>query len=349
MSSDLLFAGKGSDVIDGDPEQVEKDARRLRATARRFEDMGDSLKRIRADGWTGLAADSFEAEMRAHPKHWYHAADRLDEVATALVTYAAVLRSAIKKADRAVELFQRGQQLNIEWAGVRGVDANGQPLLSPEGGKKQDQARLIVDMAQQDVQDAGDLAADAIEGYTQNIADYDTPYHDGDVTGPREKPFSCEGPSFTSLLNMQLFQCNGYKNVQHDFDYHDNLFGIPLDVDGHGSVGTEANADASIGKDGAHIGVNGMFGGVYDVEDDLHVFGQHVYPHGIVHVGPGASADATLGQDDEGHWHVKASGSFSPIVGVGMGLDFPIPDPAVDALNDGLDEVKSHLDELPWP
>jgi len=343
MSCDLRFADRGSDVIDGDPEQIEKDARRLRVTARRFEDMGDSLKRIRAEGWTGLAADSFEAEMRTHPKHWYHAADRLDEVATELETYAGVLRSALKTADQAVKLYQQGAQLNLAAPGP--PDANGVPGLNPDGVAKQNNAQRMVVEAKATVESAGDVAAEAIEGSTHNIADYDVSYRDSDLTGPRTKPFSCEGPEFISILKMRLFQCNGYQEVQHDFDFDGSPFGFPLDLHGDGNVGMDANADASVNRDGGHIGVNGMFGAVYDVQDTLHPWGQDVVVHGIAHLGPGASANATVGQDDEGHWHVKASGSFSPLVGLGYGIDVPIPDPVVETVNDGLDEVKAHL---PW-
>jgi len=344
MSGDLRFAADGSDVIDGDPEQVERDARRLRTTARRFEDMGDSLRRIRAEGWTGLAADAFEAEMRSHPKHWYHAADRLDVVATQLEAYADVLRAAIKKADRAVELYQQGAQLNLEGAGTSGVDASGEPGLSPEGTRLQQRAEKDVRTIRQDVLDAGDAAAEAIEGSTRDIADYDVSYRDSDLTGPRQEAFSCEGPEFISLLKMRLFQCHGHDHVQHDFEY-DDLFGTPLDLTGDGSVGTEANADASIGPDGAHIGADGMFGASYDIETSVHVFGQDIGVTGTAHAGPGVSANATLGQDDDGEWNIKANSSLCPLIGGGFGIDVPIPDPVVDTLNDSLDEVKEHL---PW-
>jgi len=346
MSGDLRFAADGSDVIGGDPEQVDKDARRMRITARRFEEMGNSLKRIRAEGWTGLAADAFEAEMRAHPKHWYHAADRLDEVANELETYADVLRGAIKKADRAVELYQQGARLHLEAAATPGVDTSGEPLLSREGTELQRKAQLILDNATHSVEVAGDLASEAIEHSTHDIADYKVPYGDSDLFGPRSKSFSCQGPEFISMWKMRLFQCDGYQNVHHDFDYQGSPFGIPLDLIGDGSAGMNANADATIGPDGAHIGAKGMFGGVYEIENDFHLFGQDVGLIGTAHLGPGASANATLGRDDEGNWHFQVKGSFSPLVGVGTGLDVPVPNPVVETLNDGLDEVKEHL---PWP
>jgi len=65
---------------------------RLRTAGRRFEAIGDRLRRIRAEGWTGPAASNFDTEMKAHPKHWYTAADRLSDVACQLEDYAETLR-----------------------------------------------------------------------------------------------------------------------------------------------------------------------------------------------------------------------------------------------------------------
>jgi len=283
MDLDLWNAYDAGDLIDGSPDKVEEDARRLRRCAGRFEEIGDDLRRTRAEGWTGHAADTFESEMQRHPKHWCTAAAALENVAKALDTYAESLRQALKDADEAIRLVEKAKEI----------------------------------------------------------------YKDNDWLQPVTQPLTCDGPEFTSWSELSLFHCEGYRKGGEDFIYHGDLFGIPLDATGHGTAGLDGNADASIGHDGAHIGVNGMIGATYEVDNTFTVAGQDVTLQGNGHLGPGLTADATLGQDDKGHWQLGVKGGLSLLVGGGVGLTVPVPDPAVEALNDGLDEA-GHLGHEAW-
>jgi uncharacterized protein YukE len=344
MDIDLWNAHSGTDLIDGSPETVEDDARRLRKSAGRFNEIGDELGRIRAEGWTGRAADSFEADMRRHPKHWYTAGSALRNVASALDTYAESLRQAIKDADEAVRLVEKAK---AHYRTQGWNDMQAPPPSDVIGGDLERTASATLDDARAAVRAAGATAATAVFGYTRSIADYDVDYVDHDFFGPLTQSFSCDGPKFTSWSDLTFVHCEGYQKGGEDFVYHKSPFGIPLDLTGHGEAGPVFDADASIDQDGAHAGVEGMLGAVYTVADTFDVFGEPVTVDGTIHAGPGASAVADIGKDDEGHWGLHVHGSASPIVGVGGGLTVPIPDPVVDTLNDGLDEA-GHLGHEAW-
>lgn len=350
MSGTLATAATADDLIDGDPGHVETDARRLRSTGRKFEAIGDRLRRVRAESWTGRAADNFETEMKTHPKHWYTAADRLSDVAGQLEDYAETLRWALSEAEEAIALYEKGARLNQAHGGV---DPNGGPALSPEGTQKQDEAQIVLNNARKKLQKAGDDAGGKIEGYTHKIADYDVEYSDSDISTPRSKPFSCTGPEFASWWELTLLDCDGYDRVTHDFEHDYTLFGIPLTVAGEGHAGMQSSANASAGKDGINASADGMLGATYDVENTVSVLGHDVSITGTGHAGPGFNAEASLGQNEQGQWEFGIKGSASPLIGGGVGVDIPIPDPVVGAVNDSLDQVKDGLDQLPdqlpWP
>jgi len=339
VSGSLATASSADDLVDGDPGAVDADARRLRKVAQRYEEIGDSLKRIRADGWTGLAADNFETEMRRHPKHWFTAADTVAGAAAELETFADQLRAALKEAGAALALYEKGQELHRD-ARLSGDWQEGDDIpTSPEGMELQDDAQQILNDALDALQTAGDGAATKLDESVREIADYHRDYIDSDVTGPRRLPFGCDGPSFSSWSEFSLFSCEGYDRVEHDFVFDKDFFGIPLNLTGDGNVGMNGSGKATVDQEGVHASLSGMMGGVYEVTDTINTPGPDVEANGNLRLGPSVDANLDLGQDDQGKWRFKFKGGMSLIAGGGVGVDVAIPDPAVDLVNEGLSHV----------
>lgn len=85
-------------TIPGDPDGIEARAAAMRAEADRYGQVAAGLRSITTDGWTGRAADRFRTRFEVEPGRWDTASTGWRTSATALTTYAGVLRQAQAEA-----------------------------------------------------------------------------------------------------------------------------------------------------------------------------------------------------------------------------------------------------------
>lgn len=95
-------------TIDGDPATIDARAGDLQARSVVFGTVSTNLSAITTGGWTGRAADRFRDRFDVEPQRWQYAADGFREAATALVAYAAALRTAQQQAEQAERDYERG-------------------------------------------------------------------------------------------------------------------------------------------------------------------------------------------------------------------------------------------------
>lgn len=339
MAKTFEEASSGADLIDGDPAEVYAQVRLLRKRAKRMDKIGRKLKAVRVTGWSGPASDNFETERDALPMDWFAAADEAENAADALETYADVLKKAEGTAGEALELWQKGQnQLDLVTK-VPSYAAGGQKQLASDtlfdAGQKLKEAR-------EDVDEAGDTAAEKIETATQAIPDPDGGYADSDYDWYKHNS-EATGPEYTDWNDFKLGSFEWYHRwFNHDFDYDKG----PFDLSGRGGVGIGADGEFAVDGDGLHANIEAQAGGKYEVEQKIDGPGPFdITIGGDVRVGPGGEADIDIGRGDDGKVHIKGKLSGSLLFGGGVKVDIPVPEGVTDTVDKGIDKGKDLIDD----
>lgn len=147
----MTALGQGATVeglIPGNPAGLRTTAAVFRRYGTLLTDTGEQLARITARGWTGKAAEAFDAKFREEPKRWSAGGQAYLAAANAIDEYATVLTTAQQQAAQAAAEYAAGRQ----------QDAQFQPggqfgALSP-GEARMQAAQALLAQARDDVSDA---------------------------------------------------------------------------------------------------------------------------------------------------------------------------------------------------
>ncbi|WP_329071032.1 putative T7SS-secreted protein [Amycolatopsis sp. NBC_01480] len=97
-------------LVHGDAGAITESAGHLAKFATAFGNTAEGLAKVDTAHWTGSAADAFRASYHQHPAQWSDAAAACAKAATALTSYAAVVRWAQAQAAEAVKLYKQAKQ-----------------------------------------------------------------------------------------------------------------------------------------------------------------------------------------------------------------------------------------------
>ncbi|MCW2581866.1 MAG: hypothetical protein JWQ53_656 [Klenkia sp.] len=101
----------GSDLVPGDPDEVERIASRYAATARALRDQSARLRALAGDrGWESNAADEWRHQGREVAQKLEKVVDRYETAGRALRTYGGQLRGAQYQSQRALDLAQDAER-----------------------------------------------------------------------------------------------------------------------------------------------------------------------------------------------------------------------------------------------
>lgn len=162
-------------LVPGNPEAIEENARVLHARSDRANWAGEGLQAIDTGAWQGPAANEFRDKFSFEPSKWFTAADSLTAGANALDDYAGTLRWAQGQALEAIAQWNQGQAATQQGkaqhdAAVAQATASNQPAppFTDPGEATRQAARDTLTRARAQLQDAGDIAADVLRGETDN-------------------------------------------------------------------------------------------------------------------------------------------------------------------------------------
>ena len=154
------------ELVAGDADSVRTTASSLRSRADRIDDVSTRLQRLDLTGvWEGEAAISFLKAVAELQPHADFAAEADRAAARALTVYARVLEDAQTNASRAIELWERGAHATRAAEREQAVAFYGasSELLFDPGEAQRANAQRILRLAREDVSDAGNRAASALQ------------------------------------------------------------------------------------------------------------------------------------------------------------------------------------------
>ncbi|MYT73158.1 MULTISPECIES: putative T7SS-secreted protein [unclassified Streptomyces] len=99
------------ELIPGDALRLHEQAAHLTTWSKTLEGIGDDLKAVRVDGWTGAASDAFWEDFAPQAGKWLRGADSLNAAAEALRAYADTVAWAQDKAADAIDQYEGGDLL----------------------------------------------------------------------------------------------------------------------------------------------------------------------------------------------------------------------------------------------
>ena len=97
-------------LVHGEVEKINEVATHLSSFAGSMASASSGLGGIDAGGWTGSAADGFEAKMSAQPKKWSTAGDACGDAAKAWTSYASTVTWAQGQAKSAIQQYEQGKK-----------------------------------------------------------------------------------------------------------------------------------------------------------------------------------------------------------------------------------------------
>ncbi|WXJ98232.1 NucA/NucB deoxyribonuclease domain-containing protein [Saccharopolyspora sp. ID03-671] len=132
-------------------------------------EIGEGFKRLDAGGWEGEAGDAFRQRFEQEPLRWIKAGDAFHDSARALSDFVGVLEWAQAQACEAVEEYEAGQRATERAQDEFERGPQDAPFNDP-GEVKRESARALLDRARQQLDQAGQDAASAV-----NSAQEDAP------------------------------------------------------------------------------------------------------------------------------------------------------------------------------
>ena len=154
------------ELVAGNADSVRTTASRLRSRADRIDDVSTRLRRLDLTGvWEGEAATSFLKAVAELQPHADFASEADRAAAKALTAHARVLEDAQTNASRAIELWERGAHATRAAEREQAVAFYGasSELLFDPGEAQRANAQRILRLAREDVSDAGNRAASALQ------------------------------------------------------------------------------------------------------------------------------------------------------------------------------------------
>ena len=118
-------------TIGGDPGGIATRAAVMMDRANEFAEIHSSLSTLKADGWTGRAADRFREKYKLQLKGWLDAQEAFSSASTAYSTYASTLQSAQSQCDEIRSRWEQGRRA-VEQAQNNKADARSR--AQAEGG-----------------------------------------------------------------------------------------------------------------------------------------------------------------------------------------------------------------------
>ena len=118
-------------TIGGDPGGISTRAAVMMDRANEFAEIHSSLSTLKADGWTGRAADRFREKYKLQLKGWLDAQEAFSSASTAYSTYASTLQSAQSQCDEIRSRWEQGRRA-VEQAQNNKADARSR--AQAEGG-----------------------------------------------------------------------------------------------------------------------------------------------------------------------------------------------------------------------
>ena len=118
-------------TIGGDPGGIATRAAVMMDRANEFAEIHSSLSSLKADGWTGRAANRFREKYKLQLKGWLDAQEAFSGASTAYSTYASTLQSAQSQCDEIRSRWEQGRRA-VEQAQNNKADARSR--AQAEGG-----------------------------------------------------------------------------------------------------------------------------------------------------------------------------------------------------------------------
>ena len=118
-------------TIGGDPGGIATRAAVMMDRANEFAEIHSSLSSLKADGWTGRAANRFREKYKLQLKGWLDAQEAFSSASTAYSTYASTLQSAQSQCDEIRSRWEQGRRA-VEQAQNNKADARSR--AQAEGG-----------------------------------------------------------------------------------------------------------------------------------------------------------------------------------------------------------------------
>lgn len=342
------------ELVPGDVAVIDRHVSVLKTQGSRLDDTAGTVGAIRTAHWSGPAADAFEGELSQLPKAWRKLAGVLDDMQSALTTYAGALTAAQGKAADAIAKWNQGQaatqravvdfNAKVERynAERRQLDANPfapPPQWSDPGAALREEAQQLLRDARESVESAGNTASRSIGNLPGvRTTGASGPDVDGKFTDPLQLDFTIgehgHGPRFHDPLHPDSGG-HGWRDktkvtiagVSGSLDafraegrVEDQHGPLTTYAEGKFSVGAEGSASATWGKDG--------FGAEADAFAGVKAHGEAGGDLGILHgdaqadamAGGMAHGEAAVGKDGvhasgEAFAGAKATGSLNADVG----------------------------------
>ena len=118
-------------TIGGDPGGITTRAAVMMDRANEFAEIYSSLSSLKADGWTGRAANRFREKYKLQLQGWLDAQEAFSSASTAYSTYASTLQSAQSQCDEIRSRWEQGRRA-VEQAQNNKADARSR--AQAEGG-----------------------------------------------------------------------------------------------------------------------------------------------------------------------------------------------------------------------
>ncbi|MFD1811764.1 putative T7SS-secreted protein [Rhodococcus gannanensis] len=106
---ELGQTGDPRDLVRGDAAAINEATTVLNELASSIAGVGDSLATIDAAGWTGSAADAFNAVYDQQPRLWGDAAEAMTAAANSLTTWGHAVEAAQRRAADAIALWKEAE------------------------------------------------------------------------------------------------------------------------------------------------------------------------------------------------------------------------------------------------
>jgi YD repeat-containing protein len=97
-------------LVHGDASAIRQAAAKLREFSSAFGETASGLRGIDTGQWEGAAADAFRAKFAPEPGKWSEASSATGKAAGALESYAGAVESAESQAQRAIDLWNQGEE-----------------------------------------------------------------------------------------------------------------------------------------------------------------------------------------------------------------------------------------------